>query len=159
MDNGAEEAKRHGVERSSHWTTVEKAHKIMEPFCKACGQANRHSIQVHHKFPFHYAVALGRPDLELDHRNLISLCETTENNPSPNHHLRIGHLGDFKEGNLLVEEDSTKTFFQLDEKTIEENVIYLDKVKNGRIKSLDLMTDQEKKDFRDLMDKTYPVQS
>jgi hypothetical protein len=30
---------------------------------------------VHHIFPFHYCIALGRPDLELDDRNLITLCE------------------------------------------------------------------------------------
>ena len=31
-------------------------------------------VQVQHIFPFHYCVALGRPDLELDERNLITLC-------------------------------------------------------------------------------------
>jgi len=43
--------------------------------CCKPGTNTRAGLQVHHIFPFHYCIALGRPDLELDDRNLITLCE------------------------------------------------------------------------------------
>jgi 5-methylcytosine-specific restriction endonuclease McrA len=43
--------------------------------------------QVHHKVPFH-----DRPELELDPTNLVTLCGPKHRN----HHLDIGHLGDYK---------------------------------------------------------------
>ena len=57
---------------------------------------------MHHIFPFHYCIALGRPDLELDDRNLITLCEDEAGKPGQNHHLLVGHLDDFESSNLAV---------------------------------------------------------
>ncbi len=43
-------------------------------------------------FPFHYCIALGRPDLELGQRNLITLCEDEAGHPADNHHYEAGVL-------------------------------------------------------------------
>jgi len=99
--------------RSSAWRRVERAHLAKHPRCACCrpGTNVNAGIQVHHGFPFHYCIALGRPDLELDDRNLISLCETEKDRPSENHHLLVGHLDDFKSSNLDVVKDASVTFF------------------------------------------------
>ncbi|MBS2032966.1 MAG: hypothetical protein JST54_34155, partial [Deltaproteobacteria bacterium] len=61
-----------GVARSSRWPRIEKLHLSLQPKCACCGDKMdpRAGMQVHHIFPFHYSIALGRPDLELDLRNL-----------------------------------------------------------------------------------------
>jgi hypothetical protein len=46
-------------------------------------------------FPFHYVVLCERPDLELDPRNLITLCIHHENE----HHVLLGHLDDYESYN------------------------------------------------------------
>lgn len=157
IDNGQVEASRHGVARSPEWPKVEKAHREKQPHCIACHPDSKGKIQVHHVFPFHYAIALGRPDLELDDRNLVSLCETEEGTRAENHHLLIGHLGDFKEGNLDVVKDATVTFFGHTEDEIKTSNIWISGVQNRRLKALDLMSDQEKKELRALMDSTFPL--
>ncbi len=81
--------------RSPHWHSVEKAHLKLEPACAACG--NTSHAQVHHKKPFHLY-----PELELDPDNLITLCEQ----PGTNHHLHVGHNGDWHKFNVHVEADA-----------------------------------------------------
>ncbi|MBS2033219.1 MAG: hypothetical protein JST54_35425, partial [Deltaproteobacteria bacterium] len=83
-----------GVARSSRWPRIEKLHLSLQPKCACCGdKMDPHAgMQVHHIFPFHYCIALGRPDLELDLRNLITLCENEPGQPGENHHLLVGHL-------------------------------------------------------------------
>jgi hypothetical protein len=70
--------------RSSGWEKVERDHKAAHPACCACGTLEL--VEVHHLWPFQYY-----PELELDERNLISLCRP--------HHLILGHLGDWKSFN------------------------------------------------------------
>ena len=82
-----------GIERSPLWTAVEQAFRKQHPQCAACGQTGQ--LNVHHEFPFHYVVALGRYDLELDDRNLITLCEPE----AKEHHLLLGHLDDWQSYN------------------------------------------------------------
>ena len=155
---GTQEAARHGIERSPKWPKVEKQFLKNNPVCIAClpGQQSG-GPQVHHVFPFHYCIALGRPDLELDPRNLLTLCETEEGKPGENHHLMLGHLGDFKEGNLKVREDATVNFKGKHLQEIKIDPKYKLAVANQKLKALDKMTDQEKKDLRALMDSTFPV--
>src|ERR1700732_4714415 len=90
--------------RSPEWRRVERAHLARQPHCVCCkpGTHGRAPLQVHHIFSFHYCRLLGRADLELDDRNLITLCETEEGKPAPNHHLLVGHLDDFQSSNLRV---------------------------------------------------------
>ena len=85
-------------ERSSKWPTLRKHFLEAHPYCAYCGAKDR--LQVHHIKPFHID-----PNLELDTNNLIVLCET----PGTDHHLEIGHLGNFhSEGNPNVVEDCRK---------------------------------------------------
>ena len=77
------------MERSHHWPAVERAHLRLSPVCLVCG-CTAH-LNVHHWYPFHFVVAVGRPDLELDHRNLFTLCS----DPAKQHHLLVGHLDEF----------------------------------------------------------------
>lgn len=70
--------------RSPHWPAVEHAHIKLHPKCAACDGIVR--VQVHHKQPFHL-----HPELELDPKNLISLCMGPFDC-----HLLIGHGGNFK---------------------------------------------------------------
>jgi hypothetical protein len=108
VDRGAGEAARHGVARSPHWPACEHAFLKANPHCAAClpGQNPGSGVQVHHVWPFHWVVMLGLPWLELDFANLIGLCEAEHARPAEDHHLLLGHLGDFKSNNPNVREDA-----------------------------------------------------
>jgi 5-methylcytosine-specific restriction protein A len=83
--------------RSPHWPACRKAHLAAHPTCAACGGTTH--LQVHHKKPFHL-----HPELELDPANLITLCES----PGVDHHLHVGHLGDWKGFNPNVDRDASR---------------------------------------------------
>ena len=102
----------HEAERSPHWPHVRDDFVRRNPVCAVCGKgkADGVSLQAHHIFPFHYCIALGRPDLELDERNLITLCETGQGHAADNHHLLVGHLDDFESSNLKVAQDAKGTY-------------------------------------------------
>lgn len=95
-DPGHSVAKEHGLKRSDHWPAVRNRHLKMDPKCAVCGDEK--VLQVHHIIPFHVCILIGRPELELCHRNLITVCECKEHD----HHLLLGHLGDFKSYNHSV---------------------------------------------------------
>jgi 5-methylcytosine-specific restriction protein A len=82
--------------RSSKWPGVEHAFRALHPTCAACGGSAR--LNVHHMKPFHLD-----PALELDPRNLITLCMGPLEC-----HIRIGHGDDFKAYNPSVELDAAK---------------------------------------------------
>ena len=158
-DHGAIEAKRNGVERSPEWPKAEKEHLAKQPACVACKPGGAHKdegLQVHHIFPFHYCVILGRPDLELDQRNLITLCQKEEGRTGEDHHLLIGHLDDFKSSNLNVKKDATKTYYNMSEDQIKASKVWQAEKKN-KLKALDKMSQKEKDDFKALMDSTFPL--
>jgi len=150
-DYGLNEAKRNNyeTERSDKWDEVRDAFIKKHPTCAICGSTI--NLQVHHIFPFHYCIALGRPDLELDDRNLMTLCETQ----GFDHHLLIGHFDDFKSSNLNIKNDTIK-YHGLTETQIKANNNWLFE-KKSKLKALEKMSDQEKSDFTDLMNKTYPI--
>lgn len=158
LDNGEAVAAEHGFKRSPRWSAVEREHKKIEPACIHCGktEADGISIQVHHGFPFHYCIALGRPDLELDHRNLHSLCESTKTVKCDDSHLLIGHADNFKSSNLSVVEDAKGVLHGLSADDIRKHPVYIDRVTN-RLKPLNEMNDDEKKALRELMDTQIPV--
>lgn len=87
--------KEQGKTRSPHWPAVRALHLKNHPICEVCGGTTK--LEVHHIKPFHL-----HPELELDPRNLISLCE---GNKAICCHLAIGHLGNYK----LLNEDVVKT--------------------------------------------------
>jgi hypothetical protein len=113
-------------------------------------------VQVHHIFPFHYCIELGRPDLELDDRNLITLCEKEEGKPGEDHHLLVGHLNLFQAANLKVVVDAKKTYHGSKERQITSSPLW-EKEVHGRLKPLDTMSKEEKDELRRLMDKTFPL--
>lgn len=89
------------VKRSPKWVSVRKKHLKNNGFCVACG-ATEH-LQVHHLKPFHLF-----PELELEPSNLITLCEKViqdEDTTNDNHHLVLGHRGNFHKNNENVLKD------------------------------------------------------
>lgn len=74
--------------RSTKWPTLERNYIQAYPQCFVCGNAQCRR-NVHHLLPFSYMCAIGRLDLELDPRNLVTLCSERPGN----HHVDIGHLG------------------------------------------------------------------
>jgi hypothetical protein len=84
------------LDRSSAWPDVAKEFRMTHPYCAACGGTEQ--LNVHHKFPFHFVVLCGRPDLELDPRNLITLCIQHDSE----HHVLLGHLDDYESYNPHV---------------------------------------------------------
>ena len=53
---------------------------------------------------FNFVLFMGRPELEFNPKNLIPLCEGPQTN---DHHVAIGHLGDFQHLNQDVLTDIT----------------------------------------------------
>ena len=98
LDHGAMAAALCGVARSGHWHSVEVDFLSKNPTCAACGTSE--SLNVHHRFDFHEAILLGRPDLELDERNLITLCVGPMQ-----HHVLLGHLDSYLSFNPTVAAD------------------------------------------------------
>jgi len=92
--------------RSNYWPNVKNAHLAKHPVCAAClaqGDAPLQVVpQVHHIIPFQYCVYLGRPELEFHPNNLMTLCEGSGTN---DHHIAIGHLGNFQHLNEAVVQD------------------------------------------------------
>ena len=91
--------------RSPQWPEVQRACLEKNNYtCAACGIQGKGLIQVHHIIPFQYCVVYGRPELEFNPKNLIPLCEGPNTN---DHHVAIGHLGDFQHLNQDVLTDIT----------------------------------------------------
>lgn len=63
--------------RSHLWPEVRKAHLNLEPYCRVCG--SERDLEVHHEREF-----ARYPELELDPKNLITLCRHC--------HYCVGHL-------------------------------------------------------------------
>lgn len=152
----------HEPPRSAAWPHVRRAVLHLHPYCAACGKGADHpdvtALQVHHINPFHIVAALGRGDLELDPRNLIVLCETEHGHPEPNHHLVLGHLGNFRsDGNLDVLADCT-TFAGLSAAGIEADPRWQAK-RAALLPDLSAMTDEQKAAFRARLDAELPEQA
>jgi 5-methylcytosine-specific restriction enzyme A len=87
-----------GGTRSSHWPSVRAKFVKAHPRCEACGVAK--GLNVHHIRPYQ-----SNPELELDPTNLITLCRE--------HHLSIGHLGNWHRANPNVSRDAEILFKKL----------------------------------------------
>ena len=86
-----------GAKRSDKWPTLRKHFLQTNKTCAMCG-GTKH-LEVHHVRPFH-----THPELELDPKNLIVLCENKKD--GVNCHLLFGHLGNFKSINATVVSDA-----------------------------------------------------
>jgi 5-methylcytosine-specific restriction endonuclease McrA len=80
-----------GKKRSPQWSKVRAVHLKKENHCRYCGHAEK--LEAHHIKPFHLF-----PKLELDPKNLITLCEDSEHHC----HLNKGHLGSWKKYNPYI---------------------------------------------------------
>jgi len=107
--------------RSPQWPAVKNAHLAKENGCVACKLQGPGLLQVHHIIPFQYCTAIGRPELEFNPANLMTLCEGPG---TKEHHIAIGHLGDFQWFNQEVETDISGPWKDLDNETIEGDADY-----------------------------------
>jgi hypothetical protein len=85
---------------------VRRAFLAKSPWCAACGEGVAYAgraINVHHVVPVELVRRAGRPELELDERNLITLCEGDRA-----HHLVVGHLGDWRSYDRDVRSDAAR---------------------------------------------------
>jgi hypothetical protein len=144
--------------RSPEWPKVAREHLAKQPHCVCCkpGTNLGAGLQVHHIFPFHYCRLLGRPDLELDLRNLITLCEDEPERPGENHHLLVGHLDDFQSSNLGVVRDASNTFFGMVAAAIRADPRWVSE-RAARLPHIQAMTLQEKEDFKKAMNTAFPM--
>lgn len=131
---------------------MEQAFKAANPTCAACGSP---LVQVHHVLPFHFAILLGRPDLELDPRNLITLCEKEHGEEAQDHHLLLGHLGDFQSYNKDVRAYAV-SYGKMSADDIRVTPSWMDASQHKPPVWAD-MTDDDKKAMRALMDAWYPL--
>ena len=142
------------IPRSDKWSAVEQAHLQSHPVCTACGQGQPgQGLQVHHMLPFHFCVKLGRPELELDERNLMTLCDETINN----HHLLLGHLGNFQSYNPTVKADVAGPLGHLGDDQIDADPSWQAEMRQ-RPPFLDHMNAEQIAAFKVLMDTWYPPQ-
>lgn len=89
-DHGARIAATHGIARSSLWRKAEHDALNRNPHCIVSGTTDK--VQVHHGFiPFHFAILLGYPWLEVDQWNLFTFAMSKGNEK----HLLVGHADDF----------------------------------------------------------------
>src|SRR5215467_9444180 len=163
-DTGASVAKSHGLTRSPLWPEVERAYLATNRKCAACTSTS--NIQLHHIFPFHLCHLVYRGDLELDERNFLPLCEESENN----HHLLLGHLGNFESYNnyafptkvgrdaiLALVVELVALIPELTAVMIKSNTSWL-QASTGRPKPWEQWTPDQKNAFRSLLDQLLPFQ-
>jgi len=144
-----------GYPRSPQWPAVEAAHLARSPHCVCCLKPGA-PVQVHHIFPFHFCIALGRPDLELDPRNLITLCQSKAGVQAPDHHLLVGHLASFQSANLSVSQEADGLFHGLTAAQLEQDPGWRSRVQT-RLQSLDQLTPEARAALRQAMDLRFPA--
>ncbi len=80
--------------RSKSWSATRKAYLKKYPLCQACGRKKK--LEVHHIEDFS-----NNPELELDHTNLMTLCDR-----ATHCHFVFGHLGNWRSINPEVMRDA-----------------------------------------------------
>ena len=142
--------------KSDVWKNVSETHLKTHPFCLACGcRLLAGQLIVHHKYPYQLCNAVGRADLVYDDRNLITLCDGIG---SEEHHLLLGHLGDWSSYNPEAITDATTTFFQKKSAYIRSNELWLSK-RNNKPSSLEEMNETEMNTLKIKLDLVYPRRS
>ncbi len=139
-----------GHRRSAKWHARRLVHLKRQRACLVCGSANPLWLEVHHKYPFHFVVELGRPDLELDERNLYTICDQHEDK----HHLLVGHLGDYRSYNPKLEYTLAMTRGLLASQI--QSLREWQTLAHTRPKPLPEMSPVERKELKTLLDALYP---
>lgn len=101
----AERSPTAAVPRSPGWHLVREQHVAANPVCVCCGGTR--SLEVHHVKPFHLY-----PELELDRKNLMTLCSDGPGGMSC--HRTVGHGGDWNRWNPLARSDAPRVRSILD---------------------------------------------
>ena len=145
--------KKTGIARSPLWPATRKKFLAKMPKCAACDETVK--VEVHHMYPFHYVVDCGRPDLELDDRNFVTLCER----PDRDHHLLVGHLDDWQSYNSPKKPAQLAAFIKkYSGKSLQE--IKADAAFKAacklKFKHLDKMTVAERAAFKQMLDALWP---
>ena len=86
----------------------------------------------------------------------MSLCETEEDRPAQDHHLDLGHLGNFQEGNLRARDDARTTYHGMTDSQIRADSDWQREERDGRLKPLDLFTDEDFAALRRELDSVIP---
>lgn len=149
IDHGERIAADHGLKRSSKWPAVKKRHKAKQPACIVCGM--QRLLNVHHKYPFHFVVLLGRSDLELDERNLF----TIDVDKDEDHHILVGHLGDYQSYNPHLEETAALCRGLLGSQI--RAMGRMQEMIRARPKRFGDMTKKERDALRDELDRVMPI--
>jgi hypothetical protein len=138
---------KHELKRSYKWPSFRK--KIIKERGGVCELSGATSdLEAHHIFPFHLCVLLGRPELELDKRNIIILS-----GGPINYHLLLGHLNSFQSYNASImnmQEYGDSTAQEI--KTHKEWSL----LREYRPKPWDRMTIQEKEELREMLNRKFP---
>ncbi len=165
--HGTTAAEEHGIRRSSHWPTIERHFLASNPLCVACSQAQHDArvlqnpklptrgLQVHHAvMPFHFCILLGRPDLELDTRNLIVLCEDESGVITQDHHITVGHLLNFQS----YMPDARRASHEYCGKTKDQIVVdpAYGRLVKARPKAWRDLSDADKHGMRNMLDQMLP---
>ena len=154
IDPGGEVAERYDIVRSSKWPSVERAHLAKQPQCVACRHPGAR-VAVHHVFPFHLCVALGRRDLELDERNLVTLCAESAERGAGNHHLLIGHFDDYESMNVRARHEAEHQFHGMTAVQLRASARWRELARHRPV-HLALMSESARKRLRALIDETFP---
>jgi len=137
--------------RSPQWDEVRDKYLSKHNKCMVCGSSD--NLQIHHIFPVSYIRELSRPELELEPKNFMTLCESEENDPAENHHILIGHLGNFSSMNEHAVADvkrfSKKTSTQI------KTSGYWKAEKASRPKPANKMTKAEREHITKLIEKKF----
>lgn len=139
-----------GYRRSEKWEEVRKTYLAEFPKCSMCEVTG--AVEAHHIYPFHICIELGRPDLELDKRNLVTLCEGEGSNE---HHFLIGHLGGWESFNTILRAD-LKVFKGTTQDEIRQDRLWQLKSEK-RIEPFEEITPDEKKILKDEINKRMPI--
>ena len=153
-DAGDRIAARYGIARSAGWSSIERAHLARHPGCIGCRRPGAR-VEVHHVFPFHFCLSLGRPDLELDERNLVTLCGESDGQGAGNHHLLLGHFDDYESMNLHVRSEALERFHGMTAVQLRANAEWA-KLAARRPPHLAAMSDADLHALRRLMNELMP---
>jgi hypothetical protein len=137
------------VLRSPHWDKL-RGEVIKERGSKCEVSGATTDLEAHHIIPFHFCVILGRPELELEKKNLIILSRGPVDI-----HLLLGHFDNFGSFNKDITDIEKWKEFIKNKKDLAHDPEYL-QLKAKRPKLWDDMTTRDKTNLRKLMDKLYP---
>lgn len=135
--------------RHKKWDTAQAQWMRKHPQCAVCGEIAC-KRNVHHKLPLTYLHAINRLDLELDERNLITLCVESD----MQHHALVGHLNFYSSFNPWL----MQTVAMCKGKTAKEifDLAEFQQMVNNRPKPVHQMNAKELDELKQLTQRTFP---